>query len=172
VEIHNRPLRWPLRLLVTRNSADGCEVTLEFRRQGEKALAISEVPARWSGHPQPIRSVPVIKTSESSGGGAVEVDFLPHYDPTMVPGTLRFDVPATEAGQEVALAVLREDGTAHAWGAESYAYPAWKNPNWALERRRYEVTVKVRASGISTSARFILDNLASDFARFSRLEPA
>jgi hypothetical protein len=172
VEVHNRPLMWPVRLLLTRNSAQGCEVTLEFRRQGQKALAIPEVAARWSGHPEPIKSEPVIKTSKSSGGGAVEVGFLLQYDPTMVPATLRFDVPAGEGGQEVAVAVLRDDGTAHAWGAESYAFPAWKNPNWALERQVYEVTVKVRASGIATSRRFVLDNLAPDFARFSRLQPA
>jgi hypothetical protein len=95
-----------------------------------------------------------------------------HYDETLVPQTLRMDVPASDVGQEVAVAVLRSDGTAHAWGAESYAFPNWKNPNWDLKRKVYEVTVRVRASGLTASRRFRLDNLASDFAKFSALTPA
>jgi hypothetical protein len=173
VEIRNRPLWRPLQAVLVRESALGCEVTLEFRVQGQKQLAIPEVAARWSGQPEPIRSVPVV-TSPNVGmtTGQANVTFVAHYDQTMVPQTLRFDVPAADVGQEVAIAMLRQDGTAHAWGAESYAFPEWKNPVWQLQRQVYEVTVGVQASGISKSRRFLLDNLAPDFARFGGLRPA
>jgi hypothetical protein len=92
------------------------------------------------------------------------------FDPTILPQTVRFDVPSTQDGQEVAIAVLRQDGTAHAWGAESYAFPEWKNPAWELKGQIYEVTVSARASGISKSRRFHLDNLVPDFARFSNIK--
>jgi len=171
VEIRNRPLWRPLQALLVRGSALGCEVILEFRTPGQKQLAIPEVAARWSGQPEPIKSVPVVTSPNvGSAGGQADVTLVAQYDPTMVPQTLRFDVPAAKVGQEVAIAVLRNDGTAHAWGAESYAFPNWKNPAWELKRQVYEVTVSAQASGISTSRRFQLDNLAYDFRRFGTLK--
>ena len=172
VKIRNRPLWRPLQAVLVRNSALGCEVTLEIRVPGQTQLAIPEIAARWSGQPEPIRSVPMPAPVSPGGSGQSRVIMVAQYDPTMLPQTLRFDVPSTQDGQEIAIAVLRDDGTAHAWGAESYAFPGWKNPVWELDRQVYEVTVRAQASGISKSRRFRLDNLAPDFARFSRVEPA
>jgi hypothetical protein len=104
----------------------------------------------------------------SDGGGSPS--FSMQYDATIVPSTKRLDVPAGEDGEEVAIAVLRSDGSASAFGAESYAFLDWKNPDWELKRQVYRVTVRARASGVSKSCRFDLDNLAPDFAKFSRLE--
>ncbi len=171
VQIRNRPLCRPLQTFLVRGSALGCEVTLEFRTPGQTQLAMPEVAARWSGQPEPIKSVPVVTSGSAAPTGAqVGVTYVTQYDPTLVPQTLRYDVPAAETGQEVAIAVLRSDGTAHAWGAESYGFPDWKNPQWQLNQQVYEVTVRAQASGLSTSRRFRLDNLAPDFARFSKLE--
>jgi hypothetical protein len=173
VEIRNKPIFRPLRALLVRDSAKGCEVSLEFRTPGQKHLAISEVRARWSHQPEPIRSVPVAtSTASQPGASSPSVQFVPQYDPALVPQTLRFDVPAGDVGYEVGIAILRADGTAHAWGADSYAFQDWKNPAWALGRQIYEVTVRARASGITKTRRFRLNNLAPNFATFSDLEMA
>jgi hypothetical protein len=83
---------------------------------------------------------------------------------------LRLDLPVSAHGEEVAIAVQRADGSASAFGAESYAFPGWQNPAWELKRQVYEITVRVRASGLETSCRFRLDNLALDFATFGTLK--
>ena len=162
VEVKNRPLFPLLRSFLVRDSAQSCEVTLEFREPGKRQLAIPSVPARWSAQPEPLRSVPVQGPSGTT--------FAVQYDPSLVPQSLRLDVPAGDTGREIGVAVLRSDGTAHAWGAQSYAYVDWKNPDWVLQRQVYEVTVIARASGVTARHRFTLDNLAANFATFSTLK--
>lgn len=155
-----------LRWLLVRQAAQGCEVSVEFRMPGLPSIVIGPVAGRWSGQPEPIRSVPVLNPATGA------VAFVSHYDQTMVPQTLRMDVPAGGGGQEVGLAILRPDGTAHAWGAESYAYPHWRNSAWALGAQMYELTVRVRGSGVLATRRFSLNNLAPpNFAAFSTLTP-
>jgi hypothetical protein len=165
VRIHNKPLPKLLRAIIVRSTAECCDVTLEFREPGRSHLAMPLVLARWSSHPEPLRSVQV---SDDTGTHSFSVQ----YDPTIVPATKRLDVPAGDGGEEVAIAVQRLDGSASAFGAESYAFPEWRNPDWELKRQIYEVTVRARASGVTKSRRFTLDNLAPDFAKFSRLEGA
>lgn len=152
-----RPLSRPWRWFLVRQSAEGLEAVIELRRAGELELAIPEVQGRWSGTPQPLRLVGV-----NEQGEPVYV-----FEESIVPQTVQITLPPTEEGHELAVVFLRDDGTAYAWSATSYAYGAeWRNPEWALERRVYEVTVRVRASGISKRKRFRLDNLSADFARF------
>lgn len=165
VEVRNRPLPHLVRSILLRGSATGCEVTLEFREPGTKHLAIPRVPARWSSQPEPFRLVPT--------QGSPQPQYSVQFDPTIVPQTLRLDVPAADVGYEVAVAMLTlDDGKAYAWGAESYGFPASKNPAWELKRQVYEVKVIATASGVAKSRRFLLDNLEPDFAKFSRLIPA
>ena len=159
VQVRNRPLGWPFRWLLLRSTAIACEALVEFREPGNRQLAISAVPARWSGQPEPLRSVQV------PGNGGKPALAL-HYDESMVPASRRLDIPPDVDGHELAVAVLRPDGTAHAFGADSYAHFAWKHPDWELERQVYEITVRARASGVTTSRRLWLDNLAPNFDRF------
>jgi hypothetical protein len=164
VEVRNLPVIRALGWLLVRQPAQGCEVTTEFRTPGLPAIVVGPVAARWSAQPEPIRSVPVLNAKTGA------IAFVSHYDQTMVPQTLRMDVPAGGGGQEVGLAIQRPDGTAHAWEAESYAHADWKNPAWALGAQMYDVTVRVRGSGVSSSRRFSLNNLGPpNFAAFSAL---
>ncbi len=165
VKIYNRPLRWPLGALLLRSIATACEVSVEFRIPGGGELVMPPVAAGWSSQPEPLRSVLL----PGSGGNP---SFTLQYDSSMLPARRRLDIPAGSDGHEVAIAVLRSDGTAHAFGAESYAHAAWKHPDWELRRQVYEVTVRAQASGVTTSGRFTLNYLAPDFATFTRLEPA
>jgi hypothetical protein len=182
VRVYNRPLGRPWRWFLVRQSAEGCEVTLEFRRLGEKSLAIPAVGARWSSRPEPLRSQPISRSVSVRGAGSTGssvarlqgptlVTFVPQFDLALVPDTRRMDVAPNEHGEEIAVAILRDDGKAYAWGAESYAYPGWENPEWSLPRGEYEVLVRVEAAGIGVTQRFKLDNTTSDFARFDLAEP-
>jgi len=162
VRVFNRPLPGFLRTMIVRAPAQCCEVTLEFREPGRDYIVIPLVPARWSSQPEPLRSVMV-----TDDGGSPS--FVVQYDRTMVPQTKRLDLAAGEDGEEVAVAVQRADGSAHAFGAESYEFENWSNPNWELRRQVYEVTVHITASGLTHSRRFRLDNTAPDFARFTAL---
>ena len=104
VDICNqRPPRWAV--LVNRETATSCRVLLEFRRRGE--LAIPPVRARWSGRPEPLRSHPVTRPDGS-------VEFVTIPAPELVPESTSFDLPATGAWEEVAVAVLQDDGEAFA----------------------------------------------------------
>ncbi len=87
------------------------------------------------------------------------------YDPTLVPDTLRLDVPPSGVGQEVAVAITR-DGQAFMFGAESYAYGTFGNPKWKLERKQYDVDVVASSSGLRAVGRFRLDNRDADYATF------
>lgn len=165
VRVYNRPLPKPFSALIVRGTAECCEVTLEFREPGKSYLSLPQVPARWSSHPEPLRSIAII---DENGVPSMSTQ----YDPTVMTSTKRLDIPASDGGEEVAIAFLTSDGAAAAFGAESYAFPGWMNPDWRLERRVYEVSVYVRGSGVSKKRRFSLDNLAVDFARFAMLEPA
>jgi len=138
---------------------------MEFREAGRDHLALPVVPGRWSSHPEPVRSVLVKDEADAPS-------FVVQYDPTLTPQTRRLDVAAGDTGEEVAVAILRADGTAHAWGAESYAFPGCSNPDWELKRLIYDVRVSVTASGISKNRTVRLDNLTVDFAQFSRLQRA
>lgn len=155
--VRNRPLARPFRWLLIRQSAEGCKAEIEFRRPGEHELSLPEVQGRWSGTPQPIKLIGI-----DTLGQPVHT-----FDPQVVPLTTQITLPPTEQGHELGVAFIRDDGCAYAWGANSYAYgPEWRNPEWALDRAVYEVTVCVRASGIAKHVRFRLDNLSADMARF------
>jgi hypothetical protein len=160
VYIRVRPLARGLRSILTRQSATGCTATIEFRQQGD--LVLPEIPARWSSRREPLE--PQIVTS----GGNPQLVFK--YVPGDVPQTKTLDL-APGQWEEVAVAIQRQDGTASAFGAESYAAPDWRYLGWDLKQGVYDVTVRVESSGISASRRFKLDNLKPDFARF-RLTPA
>jgi hypothetical protein len=164
VDVRNKPLPGWLQGFLVRAGAIGCEVTLAFREEGAKGLAMPEVKARWSSQPEPLRATPTL-------GPAGNVVFVQHFDPSLVPQTLSFDVPAGDGGYEVALAIKREDGSANAFAADSYAYQDWNNPDLELEKGTYEVTVAVNGSGVSRSKRFRLNNLTNDFGAFSNLTP-
>jgi len=160
------------RRFITRQSADGCELWVEFRKSGEDGLAMPQIIGRWSSQPEPIRREPVVLPPPVGGpdqpdapvGGAIQI--IASYDIALATASRRVSVAASESGEEVAVAVLRSDGRAFAWGAESYAYPNWEHPDWELQHGTYDVTLKAVASGATVSRRFQLPFLSGDFAQF------
>ena len=79
---------------------------------------------------------------------------------------MTYDLPAGDRWEEIAIAILLQEGDAYGFGANSYQFPLWRNPTWQLPRGVYTVTIKLDASGVSKTERFKLDNLKTDFARF------
>lgn len=159
VGVRNKPLRRPFSAVLTRQSAAGCTVWIEFRRVDRTELAIPRLPGRWSAHPEPIRLQP--------GGATIGgIKMVPMFDPSLVPPSYQLDVSPGDTSQEIAVAVLRSDGEAYGFTAESYQYPEWRNPAWKLEKGQYEVTVMAEASGSRAVRAFRLDHLAGSFADF------
>lgn len=174
VEVVNDPtIPRAFRRFITRQSADGCEVWIEFRHAGEAGLALPRIPGRWSSQPEPIRRDPVIVPVVTTGAAAPDapagqgLQIVATFDPALAAASRRINVAASGAGEEVAVAVLRSDGRAFAWGADSYAHPGWEHPGWELQHGTYEVTVTARASGLLVRRRFELPFLSEDFAAFT-----
>jgi len=175
VWVRNKPMTPLLRWFLSREPAQGCRATLDFYTWGTDARAIPSVPGRWSGNPEPLRRVriePSNKTvTASTGGGSHTVmQYLAEYDPTI--DSREFDVRASEAGEQVAVAVLRADGSgdAYAWGTESYAYPLWEKPEWRLVHGTYRVVVTIEANSMRKQREFKLEFLDNDFAKFRLTE--
>lgn len=159
--VRNKPLSLLLRGWLVRQSATGCEITLQFRDAAQSVPTLPDVAARWSANREPITLAP---QPPSTPGG--QVTYVAAYDPTLVPDTRRFDVPPSGIGQEVAVAIIRADNNAFIFGAESYAHPMFGNPQWQLGRQIYDVEVIAESSGIRAVGRFRLDNRAASYASF------
>jgi hypothetical protein len=174
VQIFNDP-RLPIvfRRFITRQSADACEVWIEFRRAGEPGLALPRVPGRWSSQPEPIRREPVVLPAAPVDPNAPDapqgprIQMIAAYDQGLASGSRRLSVAASESGEEVAVAILRSDGQAFAFGAEAYGYSGWAHPEWELPRATYDVRVTAIASGTRVSRDFQLPVLSADFAQFT-----
>lgn len=146
--------------MLVRQSATGCQVTLKFREAGQSIPILPDVAARWSANREPIAFTPI---PESSG----TVRYHATYNPTLVPDTLRFDVPPSGVGQEVAAAIIRQkDNKAFVFGAESYGHPDFGNPAWELKHVIYDVDMVVTSGGITAIGRLQLDNRSASYADF------
>ena len=165
VRVYNRPLPGLISSVLMRATAQGCEVTLEFCDQAGRTRVLPIVPARWSSQPEPLRSVTVI--DPKTGGQSNVLQF----EPALVPESRRLNIPPGNDGHEVAVALQRFDGSAHAFGADSYIYPEWRHRDRNLGSAVYRVTVRLQASGIKISKKFELENLTQNFATFCSLTP-
>lgn len=154
VRIVNRPLSKAFSWILVRQIAAGCRVTIEYRALGQQALVLPQIQGRWSSRPEPW----IIQPSS----GQIHVA----YDPAKATESTRLDLAPSDDGEEVAVAILKQNGAAFAWSPDSYAYPGFEHPQLVLQRGEYEVTVQAQAGGVSTSARFRLQYLSGDFARF------
>jgi hypothetical protein len=161
---------------LTRSAAEACEATIEFRKKGSMELAFGPVPARWSSSPQPVTEavvptnqfdVATMTLSASSALTTVKAKPMLLYSAARAAESRRWDVAAGPKGEEIAVAVLKADGHAYGWGAESQAFPDFGNPAWKLDHGVYEVTVRVRGSGVEAERTFILTFTSGDFEKFS-----
>jgi len=153
-----RPLpRW-LQTVLVRGTAANCTARITFKQNGQQVLPT--IDGRWSGRPQPI------KRDHYPSVGTVYAQF----DPEQVPQSKSLDlVPGRLEG--IAVAVLRHDGTASMFGAESYAGGiGWKHPGWDMQHGVYDVELHVEGAGVST-ARFKLEFFSPDFSQFHLRAP-
>lgn len=146
------PPRW---FPVARLPALSSRVSVAFWQNGDN-LAVGPVPARWSARSEPIRSYPV---AQGDGFGLVQIPAA-----ELLPDTYEYDLLAGGRWEEVAVAVLLDDG-AFAWGAESY-FHNWRNPDWKLDRGEYDVAVTVEHSGGRDTESFTLRYLSDDHDEF------
>lgn len=156
VWVRVEPLPRGIKAILVRESATGATATVEFRQSGRRVLP--EVAARWSSQREPVEA-----DVKGFVAGQPIIEFK--YTPEALPRTNVHDLTPGR-WEEVAVAVLRDDGEAYAFGAESYAFPEWRRPEWKLERGEYEVTLRIESAGPSATKRFRLDNLTADFNRF------
>lgn len=162
VRVRNKPLPGWLLPIIGRESAAGCEVSAEFYLQGQKLPFPRAIDARWSANPEPllIRSV---KDAAAAGGEKLVLE----YDPSKVERSKWLDLPPSQAGQEVAVAILRDDGRAFAFSAYSYDADRFGVKDLELSARGvYEVRVKVSSGGLSKRAVYLLNNQSASFELF------
>jgi hypothetical protein len=171
VHVFNRPGMPRGFGFLTRNSADGCEATLEFRKHGESELAFSPVAARWSSRPEPGAKVVLPQAAVLSQAIAASAGSSPSmlsrtsqpfvvdvFDAGRAVESRSWDVAAGPRGQEIAVAVLTAADEAYAWGSESQRFPNWDNPDWRLDQPgEYDVTVRLDASGVQAEESFTLE---------------
>ena len=172
-----RPWSW---LRLRRDSATGCEVTAEFRKIGERGLAIPKIPCRWSAARQPLTPVPVQVTAPDDEaapyrGGTLEPP--PSLMPQHLYATI-FDRQAVAEGYRLDIAPHKEgsrSGCRHSgdgkgeygFSAESYGYPTFAKPEWRLENADYQVTVVARSGQVTKTGVFSLTYLEDDFSKFN-----
>jgi hypothetical protein len=171
VWVRNKPMRAPLRWFLAREAAQACRGTLDFYTWGTDARVIPSVPGRWSGNPEPLRSVrvdadPANALAYAAAGQEPPVQVLVQYDPAL--DSREHDVRASHAGEQIAVAVLRADGSgdAYAWSTESYAYPLWENPRWRLPHGTYRIVVTVESTSVMKRCAFKLEYVDNDFSKF------
>jgi hypothetical protein len=171
VWVRNKPMPRVVRWFLVREAAQACRATVDFFTWGTDARAVPSVRGRWSGNPEPLRTVrvdtgPTNAMAYAASGQQPPVTFCAQYDPTLDPG--EHDVRSSDGGEQVAVAVLRADGSrnAYAWGTESYAYPLWEKPEWRLPHGTYKVVVSIEANGVSKQRAFKLEFLDNDFSKF------
>lgn len=157
VRVKNKPLPPVLGAILRRDVAPRCTVSAKFI-----GAPFHPIDARWSAAVQPFRLV------DRSGALAVE------YAPELVPSTKEFDLAPSEDGQEVAVAIVHADGSAHAFSASSYSFmdKEWADPALALEGgTTYSVRISARSAGQEKVCTLELPYLNADFNRFVLRKP-
>jgi hypothetical protein len=141
LRVRNEPLpRW-LRPVLRRDIAPRCSVAAEFL-----AAPFAPIDLRWS----------------AAGNG------LPPTSQALLAESKEMDLAPADEGQEVAIAIIHQDGTAHAYSAESYTLPQpWADPRLALTHQTYIVRVVARSAGEEKEALFELPYLGPDFDEFA-----
>ncbi len=126
--------------VLRRDVAPRCSVTAEF------ALApFAAIDLRWS----------------AAGNG------MPPTSQELLAQSKEFDLAPSDDGQEVAVAIIHQDGTANAYSAESYTLaPPWADPQLLLTRQAYTLKVVARSAGEEKDAYFELPYLGPNFNQF------
>jgi hypothetical protein len=93
------------------------------------------------------------------------VSLVVAYDPSLIKHEQ--DVPVSDDGEEVAVAILLNDGNAFAFSEDSYAHPGFANPAWQLTRGDYRVVIRVSGSNFRECRQdFKLVYEDGDFSKF------
>jgi len=147
VRVVNEPLRKPLGRVLLRNTATGCEASLEFL--GDPPIQHTKpLPARWTSTPAPQTWNDVV--------GWI-------FARNMVPLSQVTDIQPSYAGQLITVALRYEDmPSAFAFNADSYNTTDRDRhqcrPEYELRGLEYAVKVNVAAGSIETTRVFRLVN--------------
>ena len=140
LRVRNKPLPASLRAVLRRDIAARCSVTAEF-----VGAPFPPIDLRWS----------------AAGNGT------PPASQALLDQSKALDLAPSNDGQEVAIAIIHSDGTAHAFSAESHALTQpWADPRLALTYQTYTVRVRANSAGESKDALFELPYLSPKFNEF------
>ncbi|MBI5284964.1 MAG: hypothetical protein HY874_07705 [Chloroflexi bacterium] len=141
LRVRNKPLpRW-MRAVLRRDIAPRCSVTAEFL-----GAPFAVIDLRWS----------------AAGNG------MPPASQELLAQSKELDLAPSDDGQEIAMAILHQDGTANAYSAESYTLPPpWADPRLLLTQQTYLVKVVARSAGEEKEALFELPYLGPNFNQFA-----
>lgn len=117
-----------------------------FRKDGSQVFD-RELPARWSGAPEPTAPLALPEKEGAKLFTAVDLSKLP-YGPVM-------DFASKER-EAVTAAVKFRDESCWGWTPDSYLY-GWKHPDWQLPTEPMRVSVRVMANGVDYREDFSLD---------------
>ncbi len=128
VRVQNLPAKRPV---TGRRPAWACQATLEVLTDDGGARRIDPIPARWISQPEPIITIGV-------GGTVAQIPDVAR----MLAGR-RIDIHNHE--DQVLSIALKFEGEADCqlFTNESYTFPRWQNPAWALPPGRHRLRVTV-----------------------------
>lgn len=173
--VQNKPISWwPANKLLSRDLAQACKVTLEYQQwaTGARVATIPVLQGRWSSHTEPFRirpadlpgspgfSGPPASGAPSPPGQLVQWTFDPSMD------TPEQDIPATTDGDEIAVAILRADGSAYVFNNDSYARPGFDGPKRQLATGDYRIVARVTGANFAECSREF--KLAFEDGNFSK----
>lgn len=124
---------------------------IQFYRQDGSAVFADEMPARWSGAPEPLSVVAV------SEAGQIVLQHVP--DMTKVPAGFVSDLAPKEADSISVAVKFFDDQSCWGWTPDSYMYQ-WQHPVRRLPADLLLVRVRVLANGVYYPGEFLLDTRA------------
>jgi hypothetical protein len=151
--VYNRPRR--LARLFSTDTAAGCRAFADVRKPNTQDFVLRGIQLGWSHKPQPLNTNP---------------DGTTRFAPERTPERIWADLPAGDTGFEVAAAILHDDGTAYAFGVDSYAFDH-RNPDWKLDRGSYDVDVRIEGGGVSAKRTLRLQFQSSKLNEFILEQP-
>jgi hypothetical protein len=170
----NKPLGFPLNKILTREAAQNCIVSVDYYKWGTDEKVTPTLLGLWPNHresprlPPSSTSSPVLEgdVSEDEPTAATGIPLVPVYEPTL--DSLEQDIAVSSAGEQVAVAMLRDDGEAFGFSNEFYV---GGNLFWPLPKGTYRVVVKVRGSNVDEQQQgFRLEYLSNKFGDFQLRE--
>lgn len=140
IEVWNMPYKVPF---VSQKTAYACEAIIDFRGPGRSQVGLMQ--GRWVGNPEPLKYEVV----------GTEIRLLP--DNALLSSNRLINIPPNEFMMlDVAMRHATEP-QAYGWTDRSYLHN-WRHPYYLLDKKSYDVTVRVTTGDRSVVGKFRLHN--------------